>query len=153
MKFTVEVPHDFIPRDPVGVIYAIKDALEFAEIPAAIGELSDGEGIHNIFDCSTIHVTPSDMNLLCETPGEGRSTEVLAYPNEYGAFVYLPGPPEIGGDFKSKEDYLAVLRSDGFSESFLKVMEFASIRNCIWIKFDCDGHVWDELDNRDGDWR
>ncbi len=153
MKFEVEVPDDFIPKDPVGVVYAVRDALEFAEIPAAIEEVPDGEGVHSMLDCSTIHVRPSDMELLGETPGEGRSTEVLAYPNEYGAFVYVPSPPEIAEDFKDREDYLAILRSDGFSESFIKVLEFAASKNCIWIKFDGDGHVWEELDNKEEDWK
>lgn len=153
MKFVVEVPDDFVPKDPVGVIYAVRDAIEFFEIPAVIEELPEREGIHNILDCSTIHVRPSDMDLLNEVSGEGRSTEVLAYPNEYGAFVYVPGPPEIAEDFKDKEEYLAVLRSDGFSESFMKVMEFAACKQCIWIKFDGDGHIWEELDKREDDWR
>ena len=153
MIFMVEVPDDYVPKDPVGVVYAIRDALEFAEIPSAIEELVESEGIHRILDCSTIHVRPADMDLLGEVPGQGRSTEVLAYPNEYGAFVYVPGQPEIAEDFKDKEGYLAVLRSDGFSESFIKILEFAKSRNCIWIKFDGDGHVWEELDKREEDWR
>ena len=152
-RFVVEVPDNFVPKDPVGVVYAVRDALEFAEIPAAIKEHLEREGIHNILDCSTIHVTPADMNLLGEAPGEGRSTEVLAYPNEYGAFVYVPAPPEIAEDFKDREEYLAILRSDGFSESFIKVLEFAETKSCIWIKFDGDGHIWAELDKREGDWR
>ncbi len=53
MKFIVEVPDNFVPKDPVGVVYAVRDALEFAEIPAAIEELQEGKGICNkILDCS-----------------------------------------------------------------------------------------------------
>lgn len=154
MKFVVEVPDDFVPKDPGGVIYAVRDAIEFFEIPAVINELLEIEdGIHNILDCSTIHVRPSDMDLLNEVSGEGRSTEVLAYPNEYGAFVYVPAPPEIAEDFKDREEYFAILRSDGFSESFIKVLEFAASKQSIWIKFDGDGHIWEELDKRDEDWK
>ncbi len=153
MKFTVEIPDDFVPKDPVGVVYALRDALEFAEIPSVIEELPEREGIYNILDCSTIHVRPADMDLLNEVPGQGRSTEVLAYPNEYGAFVYVPAPPEIAEDYKNQEEYLATLRSDGFSESFIKVLAFAADKNCIWIKFDGDGHIWEELDKREGDWK
>lgn len=153
MKFVVEVSDDFVPRDPVGVVYAVRDALEFAAIPAVIEELKERDGIHNVLDCSTIHVTPADMDLLGEVPGQGRSTEVLAYPNEYGAFVFVPAPPDIAEDFKAKEEYLAVLRSDGFSESFIEVLKFAAVKNCSWIKFDGDGRIWEELDKREGDWR
>ena len=153
MKFMVEIPDDFVPKDPVVVVYALRDALEFAEIPTVIEELKERAGIHQILDCSTVHVRPSDMDLLGEVPAQGRSTEVLAYPNEYGAFVYVPAPPEIAGDFKDREEYLAILRSDGFSESFIKVLEFAEIKNCVWIKFDGDGHIWEELDKREEDWR
>jgi len=153
MRFIVEIPDDFVPKDPVGVVYAIRDAIEFAEIPAVIEELQEGEGIHKILDCSTVHVRPADMDLLGEVPGQGISTEVLAYPNEYGAFVYVPAPPEIAEDFKDKEEHLAVLRSDGFSESFIRVLELAASKNCVWIKFDGDGHIWEELDKREEDWR
>ncbi len=154
MKFVVEVPDDFVPKDPVGVIYAVRDAIEFFEIPAVIDEMLEIEdGIHNILDCSTIHVRPSDMDLLNEVSGEGRSAEVLAYPNEYGAFVYVPAPPEIAEDFKDQEEYFAILRADGFSESFIKVLEFAASKQSIWIKFDGDGHIWEELDKRDEDWK
>jgi hypothetical protein len=153
MKFTVEIPDDFVPKDPVGVVYALRDALEFAEIPTVIEELQERAGIYGILDCSTVHVRPADMDLLGEVPGQGRSTEVLAYPNEYGAFVYVPAPPEIAEDFKNKEEYLANLRSDGFSEAFVKVLEFAASKDCIWIKFDGDGHIWKELDKKEEDWR
>ncbi|MEW6586646.1 MAG: hypothetical protein AB1442_13700 [Nitrospirota bacterium] len=153
MKFTVEIPDDFVPKDPVGVVYALRDALEFAEIPTVIEELIERAGIHQILDCSTIHVRPADMDLLGEVPGQGRSTEILAYPNEYGAFVYVPAPPEITEDFKGREEYLAILRADCFSESFVKVLEFAADKNCIWIKFDGDGCIWKELDKREEDWR
>lgn len=153
MKFVVEVSDDFVPIDPVGIVYAVRDALEFAEIPSVIEELKEGDGIHNILDCSTIHVTPADMNILGEVPGQGRSTELLAYPNEHGAFVCVLAPPDTAEDFKAKDEYLAALRSDGFSESFIKVLNFAADKNCIWIKFDGDGHIWEDLDKRVEDWR
>jgi hypothetical protein len=153
MKFVLEIPEDFVPKDPAGVIYAVRDALEFAEIPAVIEELKERDGIDRILDCSTAHVTPSDMELLSEVPGQGRGAEVLAYPNEYGAFVYVPAPFAMTEDLNDREEYLSVLRSDGFSGSFMKVLEFAASKGCIWIKFDGDGHIWEELENRQEDWR
>jgi hypothetical protein len=153
MKFVLEIPEDFVPKDPAGVIYAVRDALEFAEIPAVIEELKGRDGIDGILDCSTAHVTPSDMELLSEVPGHGRSAEILAYPNEYGAFVYVPAPFAMPEDLKDNGEYHSVLRSDGFSGFFMKVLEFAASKGCIWIKFDGDGHIWEELENRQEDWR
>ena len=66
---------------------------------------------------------------------------------------FPPAPFAMPEDLKDKEEYLSVLRSDGFSGSFMKVLEFAAGRGCIWIKFDGDGHIWEELENRQEDWR
>lgn len=147
MRFVIDIPDHFDAEDPEGVIHSVREALEFAAIPATVtGQSGAEEGIIRVLDCSCAHVSPKDMELLGEVAGEGRSTELLAYPLEYGALVYVPGADELAGELLAYEDYLALLRQDGFSESFIKVLEFAAARNCTWVKLDGSGRQWGDLD-------
>jgi hypothetical protein len=96
------------------------------------------EGIFKYLDCSTVHVLPSDMSLL-ENP------DVIAYPNDYGAWVHVPVAEDM-------PDWISEFQENGFSPSFIEVIKMAQAYGCFWIKFDCDGAIHDNLEDCSAFW-
>ena len=91
------------------------------------------EGIFKYLDCNTAHVRPKDMDLL--TIAES----LVGIPHKYGAFVNVPNTDEEG------EALYDMLRNEGFSENFIKILNFAHTNYCYWINFDADGIMHPEF--------
>jgi hypothetical protein len=101
-------------------------------------EYDGSNGLVLLMDCSTIHVTQHDMALL----GPMLVAEsVIAYPNDYGAFVYV-----LNGEEK-------LWRRDGFSEHFCNVMRLAREKGATWVKFDADGFIHPDIKRLDKEWK
>lgn len=96
------------------------------------------EGVFSYLDCSTAHVLPSDMSLL-ENP------DVIAYPNEYGAWVYVPITEDT-------PDWIKEFQEKGFSPNFIEVVKMAQAHGCYWVKFDSDGVIHDNLEDCSAFW-
>ena len=84
---------------------------------------------------STAHMQESDKDKL-ET---GDQATVVAYAYEYGFFVHLS--PEVTE---------SSLMNDGFSASFTRIYFDALDEGMQFVRFDCDGLVYD--DYRKFDW-
>lgn len=102
------------------------------------------EGVYKYLDCSTIHVKPKDL-ALCGADEIG-SSGVIAYENEYGAWVCVPHEIELS-------PIQAEIRREGFSKEFVNVLVKAGEVGCIWVKFDRDGTIIKTLPILDREWR
>ena len=102
-------------------------------------------GIYKYLDVSTDHITEQDMRLL-DYKGRPRLEHgIISVPNEYGAWVHCLS------DQGFTENNYEKVRAGGFSDSFIKLLEFARTRGCEWINIDQDGHIHgeDELDRNE----
>ena len=101
------------------------------------------EGGFRYLDCSTGHVTKSDMELL-DVHGMDNATDTMpmmsaVYPE--GAWVGTMHTLEED-ELKAEENNLRKLE---FSEAFLKVLAFARGKDCKYVCLDCDAKIYDEL--------
>ena len=84
-------------------------------------------------DISTCHVTPHDMELA--QAGVGPVTAV--YPE--GAFFYVAADDVGDGALPADKDVDDALRELGYSESFVKAMDYARKHDCWLLRLDADG--------------
>lgn len=96
--------------------------------------MSFKEAIEPLICLSTLHLTKETCDVI-STPDQTPTHWPIVYPNEYGAFVYVNGDQFYGGP----PDLAAVL-------------QFARANDIVWIKFDPDGSVIDELKTYDSTW-
>lgn len=91
-------------------------------------------GVFQCLDCSISHIRKQDMDFLT------KCTLLGWRPYKHGIYVSVPADPDV---------LIAVLEL-GFSDSFVKCLNFASILCCSWIQFDVDGAIHDRLDLIEG---
>ena len=99
----------------------------------------NNEGIFRYLDCSTVHVKSEDMDLLIT------AESLVTIQHKYGAFVNVPNPDEEGEAIYNR------IREEGFSEEFIRILDFAYANNCYWINFDADGIIH-EFENLSALW-
>lgn len=87
--------------------------------------------IDRILHVSTGHMTEDDL----ERAGASNGPNVVGYKYEYGVFVFVP----------TENDFANILLRDKWSEGFIKTLQLARNQDCQWVKFDCDGPVYEEL--------
>jgi len=86
------------------------------------------------FEASTGHITKTDRNLLdC-----GEDRPICVYKYDYGWFVY------VGGDRLTPTDRKN-LKENGFSDTFLHLLEMAGKNECKFLALDADGFVYSDL--------
>jgi hypothetical protein len=66
--------------------------------------------------------------------------DVIAYPNECGAYVYVPVAEDT-------PDWMREFQEKGFSPNFAEVIKMAQAHVCYWIKFDSDGVIHNDLED------
>jgi hypothetical protein len=102
-------------------------------------------GVQNYFDCSTGHITEIDNDILnkmsvndsylCESPTRPWVTQ-----HEYGYWVHV-----MGEDIESPAGLDRNMEDNGLSAGFYAVMAVAKQHKCNFVKFDCDGFVFEDL--------
>jgi len=93
--------------------------------------------IRKMLSVSTIHITKADSELLSKWSG-GEATPILVAKFIYGFFLYV---------WDEDEDACPI--EEQLSGSFRKVLSFARRSECSYIQLDCDGAVYEDLDNHD----
>lgn len=100
--------------------------------------------IHKYLDLSLAHITYGDSQLL-DRFSKNTSTGIInrqafrlvVYEYEYGYFIPLT---------KIEADYMSTLRLFGYSEAFIKLIEYASEKECSLICLDRDAEPIDCLE-------
>lgn len=100
--------------------------------------MTEREGVFTFMDCSTSHVTPHDLDLLCT------SEVLLNYPYREGHWVYC------AGDYF--QEMMKEARASGFSEGIIKALEKANREGCWWLRLDADGIEFASLFNYENEW-
>lgn len=114
--------------------------------------------VRRTFDCSTVHITAEDRDLLnvsslaslphlddISNVTEGMWNAASNYPgivygHETGWFVYTGSSDEDG--YQSR---LRRMRAVGYSDAMIDLMVIARSNDCVFIALDRDGHTYDEL--------
>jgi len=86
---------------------------------------------------STGHITGNDDKLL----NTFTSSELCVYDYEYG---YRIAVFEYNDELFQKS--LQVIMEEGYSESFCTLLLLAKEQKCQWLRLDCDGMVYDQLE-------
>lgn len=95
--------------------------------------------ILKFLDLSTAHITSKDAKLLKKyTAAEGHppGSALIAYPYEYGWTVSTSG---MLNDKADREECLAGMREEGFSEHFVNMMVYAADNETQMVRLDRDG--------------
>jgi len=97
-------------------------------------------GVFTFLDCSTIHVTPADLDLLVTSKALS-----INYPYREGFWVH-----SAGEEFAEK---MREAKAEGFSEGMIKAIEYAHACGCWWLRLDCDGTEFNLLPRFDEAWK
>jgi hypothetical protein len=84
------------------------------------------EGVYNYLSASTGHITEADSQILTDLEDDS-----LFIHKEFGWWVWV----DVVDPDVQEDD----LRRLGFSDSFLKLVRYASDSHCYYINLDCDG--------------
>jgi hypothetical protein len=90
------------------------------------------EGVYNYLDASTGHVTEADAAILKELEDDS-----LFIHKEFGWWIWV--------DVVDPDVQEETLRGLGLSDSFLKLVRYASDSHCYYINLDCDGATIEAL--------
>jgi len=95
--------------------------------------------IFKVLSLSTGHVPEDDLQWLIS----GLVEEVIAYPYEYGVWIYVPSDTET---FKETIDSI---NHSNFSQALINCMKHAYSNDCRYIQLDRDGDVNSDLESFD----
>lgn len=108
------------------------------------------KGIYTYMDCSMVHITKNDADLL-QAAADGleifegfrcMAPLVYPFPAEYGFMVHVIDDDEL----------LALHHKAGFSAAFMALLTYARKYQCWWLRLDPDGEVFDEFPSFEEEW-
>ncbi len=97
------------------------------------------EGVFNFLDCSTVHVTPADLDRLVT------SDVLINYPYREGFFVHSAGD--------GFQETINKARAAGFSDEMIEALQLANKLGCWWLRLDADGLKYDFLQTFEEQWK
>lgn len=108
------------------------------------------KGIYTYMDCSMVHITKRDAELLQAAVDEWELFEgfrdlvplTYPFPAEHGFMVHVIDDDEL----------LALHRQAGFSGAFMDLLAHARKYQCWWLRLDPDGEVFDEFPSFEEEW-
>ncbi len=84
--------------------------------------------IAKIFDASTSHVLPRDIDLAIK--------HLISYPYDCGVFVHIPY-----GDEEMFKDFVEKAAGKGCSDAFINLTKKAKADECWFLRLDADGDI------------
>jgi hypothetical protein len=107
-----------------------------------IDEVELESAVLKYLDISTSHITENDGKLLREFDEFLSNASLVVEPVRFGHHVFTSND--------SREDwFIEDLKTHGFSDNFIAILQAADIADCTYIYFNPDGAVLESLERFD----